>query len=642
MDPHEALTTGWGQHPLAAREADLALHATVTMDAYAPRAARLDVATLPVISLALDAATSPSGRVEDVADLRVVSVLGEGGMGRVLLARQRSLRREVAVKTLRAEAADERAKEALLREGEVMGSLEHPRIVPVHALGRDRDGLPVLVMKRIEGVTLEALLGDVGHPSWTRWMEATGDRHAAIVAMLMEVCDALEFAHRQGVIHRDVKPANVLLGPGGEVYLGDWGVAAQRGGEIPAVVVGTPLYMAPEMAAADTSRLSPRTDVYLLGATLHAALTGKPRHTATTLQQALVAALRSEPVVYGDDVPADLAALCNEATHREPEHRPESALTFRRRLGDHLRHRASIALAREGNARLDALVPLLAAPRPDLAAVHRVSTECRYAFEQSLREWPDNPEAKAGRVHCLEALFAFEVRRENADAAEALARELGLSDAHRAAIATLRETLDGRRASAEEATREARERDLSVGSSQRRLLMAMLAVITGAAFSLFVWTFNPSRATTFMIGVPLGAMVVLGAVAWRMRDNIMATRVSRQLVGLLLVGLAWITVHRAAVVLSAPDADPARVIAEDLYMLTGMSLIAALAIRREFAWCALVMAGGAFATLVAPRWNVVAFTLATLSGPALTFALLSRAARSGDTGPASLPPDAGT
>jgi serine/threonine-protein kinase len=170
-------------------------------------------------------------------------------MGVVELAEQRSLGRLVAIKQPHPGPMDADAVAALVSEGITTGRLEHPNIVPVHALGRGSDGRAVLVMKRIEGVPLADLVHRADHPRWAR---ETRDRLTLFVETAIEVLHALAFAHARGVVHRDVKPENVMLGDYGEVYLLDWGIAAPLGQPADGIA-GTPSYMAPEM-------LTPLTD----------------------------------------------------------------------------------------------------------------------------------------------------------------------------------------------------------------------------------------------------------------------------------------------------------------------------------------------------------------------------------------------
>ncbi len=219
---------------------------------------------------------------EVTADVRVSTLLGEGGMGRVLAAEQVALGREVAVKVVRdgGRAAD---VDALLREALIAARLEHPNVVPVHLLGRGEDGAPIFVMRRIEGVPWSDVLRDAAAaPGMFADARDPLEMHLRV---LLEVCGAVQFAHARGILHRDLKPENVMLGAFGEVYVVDWGIALNLADDprLPRIadargVVGTPAYMAPEMALGDAAALSPRTDVYLLGAVLHRVLTGAPPH----------------------------------------------------------------------------------------------------------------------------------------------------------------------------------------------------------------------------------------------------------------------------------------------------------------------------------------------------------------------------
>ncbi|MFO0629006.1 MAG: serine/threonine-protein kinase [Polyangiales bacterium] len=456
--------------------------------------------------------------------------LGEGGMGRVLAATQHSLQRAVAVKVLR--DADPARRAALLHEARITGRLEHPNIVPVHALGVDAQGDPVMVMKRIEGASLRALLQDASHPGWSPLDARHEDRVSAQVSVLLQVCDALSYAHAQGVVHRDVKPENVMVGPFGEVYLLDWGVAldltAPQGDH---AIVGTPAYMAPEMVDGDPARVSPRTDVFLLGATLHEVLTDAPRNAGDGLATALRAARRVAPVTYPHAVPADLAALCNDATARDPDARPASPEVFAARLREHLRHRDSRALSDDAAATLrDAQEAGAAWPR---AQWERAVMRGRAGFSEALARWPENPDAADGLRRTYDAL----VRRALDDDLPALARARyrawpDADPALGARIEASEANAAARRALAQQA--DALSRDLDPAAVKRgyavtmAALTAIAAVITGAVLVLGGPTGRPPPLRALLV-IDCAVIAFAGALLAATRRRVLANRLGARL-----------------------------------------------------------------------------------------------------------------
>jgi eukaryotic-like serine/threonine-protein kinase len=269
---------------------------------------------------------SSPDRPDPEADILITGVLGSGGMGVVQLAEQRSLRRQVAIKRLHGAGrnpGDPEEPAGLLREALLGGSLDHPNVVPIHALGRDDHG-PLLVMKRVEGRSWSELIATptVEYLSGRAPME----RH---IEILIQVCNAVDFAHSRGIVHRDLKPDNVMVGRFGEVYLLDWGVACELESRDTADLgpIGTPCYMAPEMLFG-SGGISERTDVYLLGATLHEIVSGRVRHDGNDLRSVLRSVLLSQPVSYGHEVPEELGAICNRATALWPADRFAIVLTL--------------------------------------------------------------------------------------------------------------------------------------------------------------------------------------------------------------------------------------------------------------------------------------------------------------------------
>jgi serine/threonine-protein kinase len=356
--------------------------------------------------------------------------IGEGGMGIVRLATQRSLGRKVAVKTLREAAKSEAATLRLLREAWVTGTLEHPNIVPVYDLGLDEEGSPIIILKRIEGLEWSEVMGNA---ELARERYGTEDLLENNLRILIQVSNAVSLAHARGVLHRDLKPENVMIGSFGEVYLVDWGIAVSLVpdplGRLPLAsdqkeIAGTPCYMAPEMLGA-LGTLSERTDVYLLGAILHEILTGLPPHSGN-FRQIIGSVLLSSPT-YDASVPRELADIARRAMSQRPEDRFASAEELRLRLGWYLRHRGSLAISAEAMRRLDDMEALVGSGAPvDEVRDHlyHLFAECRFGFRQAIKESADNATARDGLHRAIEIVVRFELSRGAADAAAGALAEI--------------------------------------------------------------------------------------------------------------------------------------------------------------------------------------------------------------------------
>ncbi len=422
-------------------------------------------------------------------EIDILAPLGEGGMAEITLAEQRSLDREVALKRARSNSgpsADTRDPVTmLLHEAWVTGKLEHPNIVPVYRLGKDDDGSPVIVMKRIEGVTWRELMEGAAHPDG-----GDGDRLDQALDILVEVCRAMEYAHDHGVLHRDLKPDNIMVGEFGEVYVLDWGLAvgldADPEGRLPCLSdvsspAGTPGYMAPEMVGDDAGELGVHTDIYLLGAILHEMLAGEPPHLADSALEMMMAAWHSEPPDFDDDVPRRLASICRRAMAKQPADRYGSVAEFRRELTEFQRHRESLQMVERANQRLEEFREMVAASERgepvDANELHELFAECRFAFEHALKVDPDNRAATEGLQALLSAMASWEIEQEGYRAASMLIDDLPRRDRElERRLEKLGEEIESREREVEELRQVQREHDVERGRTARSYFVFKLGV----------------------------------------------------------------------------------------------------------------------------------------------------------------------
>jgi WD40 repeat protein/predicted Ser/Thr protein kinase len=275
---------------------------------------------VPQTRLPVGAVDSGGAGLDVVPGYEVLEELGRGGMGVVYRARQVSLKRIVALKTILAErhaSADQRSRFQV--EAEAVARLTHPNIVQVYEIG-EYDGRPYFSMEYVEGTSLsQHLAGSLLVP-----------RQAA--ALLAGVAEAIHFAHQHHIVHRDLKPANVLLAEDGTPKITDFGLAKQLqsdpGLTQSGAIVGTPSYMAPEQAAGRGKEIGPAADVYSLGAILYECLTGRPPFRGATVVDTLQQVREMEPVPPARlqaQVPRDLEVICLKCLRKEPARRYGSA-----------------------------------------------------------------------------------------------------------------------------------------------------------------------------------------------------------------------------------------------------------------------------------------------------------------------------
>ena len=288
-------------------------------------------------------ATSDSQR------FRVLRPHARGGLGAVFVALDNEVHREVALKQLLDQHADDPAsRQRFLVEAEITGGLEHPGIVPVYGLGTYGDGRPYYAMRFIKGDSLKEAI-EYFHADRTLDMDP-GRRSLELHKLLrrfLDVCNAIEYAHARGVVHRDLKPGNIIVGKYGETLVVDWGlakatgVADPAGGErtfiveaadgssktLPGSIMGTPAYMSPEQAVGDHDRIGARSDVYSLGATLYCLITGRPPFQGDDVGALLRDIQRGRfvpPRAIDPSIDRALEAICLKAMALEPQGRYRS------------------------------------------------------------------------------------------------------------------------------------------------------------------------------------------------------------------------------------------------------------------------------------------------------------------------------
>lgn len=366
-----------------------------------------------------------------------LEVLGRGGMGEVLLVRDRRAGRSVALKRSKGgTTADPGVRARFFREAGLHARLEHPNIVPVYDTGTDAEGVPYFTMRRVHGHTLAEVLRDAREGK-----QPASQRR--LLTALRQVCLALHYAHEHGVVHRDVKPSNIMLGAYGEVYLLDWGIAldtaeaatAGQGAERHAAEAGgfqgSLVTMSPEQARGDA--VDARSDVYAIGAMLFEILTLTPLHPRGSKEEvvsAILAGVDARPSVRcpAVEIAPELETLCVASTALDPAVRTPSALALSQALDAYL----------DGDRDLEARARAAAqhAAAAQSAAARALSGAAPEARESALRELgkalalrPNDPESVALLAQLLTTppeRTPDEVSRESGEVRRASLRNSGL------------------------------------------------------------------------------------------------------------------------------------------------------------------------------------------------------------------------
>ena len=326
----------------------------------------LPLSTLPQSTLPLGAESSKQDDSPSVetSRFRVLKMHAKGGIGQVSLARDGQLSREVALKELQPRYADDPgSRHRFVLEAEVTGGLEHPGIVPVYGAGQYADGRPFYAMRFIRGDSLKDATAAF-HQRMAKGPQQEGYELELrkLLQRFIDVCEAMEYAHSRGVLHRDLKPGNIMLGRYGETLVVDWGLAKiakdgsseeQTGSEAylqPASAdetaatrmgstIGTPNYMSPEQAAGEIDKLGAASDVYSLGATLYQVLTGQPPFQGNDVGVILAGVqggVFPKPREINPRVARSLEAICLRAMALAPADRYASAQALAEDVERHL------------------------------------------------------------------------------------------------------------------------------------------------------------------------------------------------------------------------------------------------------------------------------------------------------------------
>ncbi len=589
------------------------------------------------------------------ATLRLREPLAEGGMGMISLGEQGALRREVAVKTLKPEVRDPDLMDRLLTEARITGLVEHPNIVPIYALQADDDNVPLMVMKRIHGVSWRAMLRNDEHPAFPN---DTDDKLAWHLQVLMDVCDAVHYAHSRGILHLDLKPDNVMIGGFRDVYLVDWGVAVSvrenHRGWLPmadevAEVVGTPSYMAPEMVDRRSAVLDERTDVYLLGAVLHEILTGHPPHRGDNVHEVIYAAYESRRPNFGHGVPRELARIATKALDPRAENRHPSAEAFRSAVASFLEHRSSAALADDAMLVLAQLRVTVARERARQETfenargevdatlqreVMREFAECRFGFARALKEWPENERARAGLVEALLLMAEHQLARGDAAAALMSLREIDSPTAGEAkTIASLQAKLDARLEQQARLEQIGYDQDPKYGRRDRAVFVLAVAFVLGLfPIGGFIGTrmgwYQYATWHSFAFTGGLAATLIFGALAWRGR--MMPNRAGRRFVVAMIV-LCLLTLLNRVVALALGHTE-FRDVSLDLFLFgTGAAMVGTLTDRRFLALAVAFTLCGLL-TAIFPGYGLLLIGIAAWAGPGWTaWAWLRSSAREDDS-----------
>ncbi len=577
-----------------------------------------DLATLsPDVSYRPTQDPAPAPPLTGAGQFETYEEIGRGGMGVVFRARQLSLEREVALKKLQpaAEGSHRSSRcspDDFLAEAVVTGRLEHPNIVPVYALELDAEGEATLAMKLITGKSWREVLRDESQPDLQQNLET-----------LLQVCNAVAFAHSRGIAHNDLKPSNVMLGAYGEVLVVDWGLAVDfRAQKTPGSRVrhkssirlpcGTPNYIAPELALGDGQAIGPWTDIFLLGAILFELLSGHPPRRGRSLVEVVVQVADGKQIPLEADVPEELKRICLRALQAQPDARYASVEDFAAALRDFLRHRESLLISDQASIELDAINAEFDAAEHDefeLLALYDRFCACRFGFKHALQIWPGNEEARGALQRSLEWLIGYELGKGNSQSAAMLLPELPDRNPELAAqVSELRQKQSLERAEWQKLKRAV---DPELGKKQRAQFAQLLAFLFCGFALLGAW--SPIKVTPLIYA--LSGIADVAAVAlclWFFRESLLQRTFNGRIAVSVSLIACGILIHRALMLPLGVPVDKA-VAAEILvYFLSTAMMAVAFDIR--FLWASGSFLSAAVYAAIWPQHSWFALAVGSFVG----------------------------
>lgn len=400
------------------------------------------------------------------ADYSISNELGRGKQGVVYAARQKGLGRTVAIKLVMKGSTGRVERERLnrfVREAEITAALDHPNILPIHELAMTHSGELFYAMKKVDGRAWNEIIHDD---------QMTLSEH---VECLLKVCDAIAFAHSKKVIHRDLKPGNIMIGGFGEVLVADWGMAVDlskvenfrptRELKDPFSFGGTPAYMSPEMAKHDWPKINTKSDIYLLGAILYHLVIGRPPRDGKTVYEVLERARAN--FFFPVENPSGLIAVALKAMETNPGDRYESVEDFQEAIREVNRHAESSRLSDHASVLLE---------EAKRTSDYSKFNESIFSFRNAIDLWQENKPAAEG---LKKARFAYAENAFSRSDYDVCLETLDPKDAQEAVLFE-RASL----AQAESRSRESRYRRLRRVTS----IGALIAVAILSGLSFWLWT----------------------------------------------------------------------------------------------------------------------------------------------------------